>query len=135
MTYFLLLFIVEGQFVTEAEMVKAKLWFTCAAMHDPVTPIITRPARIGWDARFRKVEMEIERGFSGEELVRRMKGWVTVDPQEVIEVVREHGRLRVLDERDLVVETETMDEYERLEKALQERFRGEVNLEIIPKRV
>ena len=61
-------------------MVKAKLWFTCAAMHDPVTPVIARPALIGWDAKVREVELQIERGFSGEELVRRMKGWVTVVP-------------------------------------------------------
>jgi hypothetical protein len=116
------------------EMVKAKLWFTCAAMHDPVTPIIARPALVGWDARFREVELQIERGFSGEELVRRMKGWVTVEPAEVIEVVKGHGRLRVLDERDLVVEMETMEDYERLTQALQDRFGGEVTLELIPKR-
>ncbi len=115
-------------------MLKTKLWFTCAAMHDPVTPILTRPALIGWDAKFRDVELQIERGFSGEELVRRMKGWVTSDPQEVIEVVKEYGRLRVLDERDLVVELETMEDYERLAQALQETFNGEVNLELIPKK-
>ncbi|MBN1254056.1 MAG: hypothetical protein JXA50_02180 [Deltaproteobacteria bacterium] len=115
-------------------MVKAKLWFTCAAMHDPVTPVIARPALIGWDARFREVELQIERGFSGDELVRRMKGWVTVDPVEVIGVVEEHGRLRVLDERDLAVEVETMEDYERLSQALQDKFGEEVNLELIPKK-
>jgi hypothetical protein len=115
-------------------MVKAKLWFTCAAMHDPVTPVIARPALIGWDAQFREVELQIERGFSGDELVRRMKGWVTVDPVEVIGVVEEHGRLRVLDERDLAVEVKTMEDYERLSQALQDKFGREVNLELIPKK-
>ena len=115
-------------------MVKAKLWFTCAAMHDPVTPVIARPALIGWDAKVREVELQIERGFSGEELVRRMKGWVTVAPEEVIEVIKGHGRLRVLDERDLVVEVETMEDYERLSQALQDTFGGEVNLELISKK-
>jgi hypothetical protein len=115
------------------QMVKAKLWFTCAAMHDPVTPVIARPALIGWDARFREVELQIERGFNGEELVRRMKGWVTVAPEEVIEVIKGHGRLRVLDERDLVVEVEAIEDYERLSQALQDTFGGEVNLELIPK--
>jgi hypothetical protein len=115
------------------KMVKAKLWFTCAAMHDPVTPIIARPALIGWDAKVREVELQIERGFDGEELVRRMKGWVTVPPEEVIEVIKEHGRLRVLDERDLVVEVETTEDYEQLSQALQDKFGGEVNLELIPK--
>jgi hypothetical protein len=115
-------------------MVKAKLWFTCAAMHDPVTPVIARPALIGWDAKVREVELQIERGFSGEELVRRMKGWVTVAPEKVIEVIKGHGRLRVLDERDLVVEVETMEDYEQLSQALQDTFGGEVNLELIPKK-
>jgi hypothetical protein len=115
-------------------MVKTKLWFTCAAMHDPVTPIITRPALIGWEAKLREVELEIERGFSGEELVRRMKGWVTTDPQEVIEVIKDYGRLRVLDERDLVVEVETMEDYERLAEALRNKFGGAVELELIPKK-
>ena len=114
-------------------MVKAKLWFTCAAMHDPVTPVIARPALIGWDAKVREVELQIERGFSGEELVRRVKGWVTVAPEEVIEVIKKHGRLRVLDERDLVVQVETMEDYEQLAQALQDMFSGEVNLELIPK--
>jgi hypothetical protein len=103
-------------------------------MHDPVTPLIARPALIGWEGRFRKVELEIERVFSGEELVRRMKGWVTVDPTEVIDVIKGFGRLRVLDERDLVVEVETMEAYERLAQALQDRFGGEVTLELIPKK-
>ena len=116
-------------------MVKTKLWFTCAAMHDPVTPVLARPALIGWDAKFREVELQIERGFNGEELVRRMQGWVTVAPEEVIDVIKGHGRLRVLDERDLVVEVETMEDYERLSQALQDTFGGEVNLELISKKV
>jgi len=115
-------------------MVKAKLWFTCAAMHDPVTPVIARPALIGWDAKFRGVDLQIERGFSGEELVRRMKGWVTVDPVEVIEVVKGHGRMRVLDERDLAVEVETMEDYERLAQALKDSFGNEVALEVMSKK-
>jgi hypothetical protein len=112
-------------------MVKAKLWFTCAAMHDPVTPVITRPALIGWDAKYRQVDLQIERGFSGEELVRRMKGWITVDPAEVIEVIKGYGRLRVLDERDVAVEVASAQDYDKLTKALADRFGGEVNLERI----
>jgi hypothetical protein len=104
-------------------------------MHDPVTPVVVRPALIGWDAKFRQVELQIERGFSGEELVRRMKGWVTVDPVQVITVVKGHGRLRVLDERDLAVEVESMEAYERLAQALEESFGKEVTLEpLVPKK-
>ncbi|NIR13235.1 MAG: hypothetical protein GWN86_04500, partial [Desulfobacterales bacterium] len=61
---------------------------------------------IGWDAKERKVELQIERAFTGEELVKRMKGWITVDPSRVIDVIGQYGRLKVLDDRDLVVELE-----------------------------
>ncbi len=115
-------------------MVRAKIWFRCAAMHDPVTPIVLQPAIIGWEAKKRRVGTQIERAFNGEELVRRMKGWITVDPSKVIEVVNQYGRLNVLDERELVVEVEKMEGIQRLEKAVQEAFKGEVDIEVISKR-
>jgi hypothetical protein len=74
-------------------------------MHDPVTPIVVQPAVVGWEAKKRKVDLTIERAFKGDELVLRMKGWVTADVQKVIDVVKGHGFLKVLDDRDLVVET------------------------------
>jgi hypothetical protein len=110
-------------------MVRAKLWFRCAAMHDPVTPIIVRPAVLGWEAKEREVSLTIERAFKGDELVMRMKGWVTSDVKRVVETVTEHGHLKVLDDRDLVVETETDAGYERLCRAISERFGDQVNLE------
>ena len=115
-------------------MIRAKIWFRCAAMHDPVTPIVLQPAIIGWEAKKRKVGTQIERSFSGEELVRRMKGWITVDPNEVVEVVNRYGRLKVLDERELVVEVEKMEDIQKLENAVQEAFGGEVDIEVISKR-
>ncbi len=115
-------------------MIRAKLWFRCAAMHDPVTPILVQPAIIGWEAKKRSVELTIERAFNGEELVRRMKGWVTVDPQKTIEVVQRYGRLKVLDDRELVVEVEKMEDLENLQKSLDEFFGGEVNAEWIKKK-
>ena len=114
-------------------MIRAKLWLTCAAMHDPVSPVVAQPAVIGWDAKYRTVDLTIERVFSGEELLSRMKGWVTTDPQEVIATVKEHGRLKVLDDRELVVETETDDDFQRLEQELQRRFGTEVHLEVVKK--
>ena len=115
-------------------MIRAKIWFRCAAMHDPVTPIVLQPAVIGWEAKKRNVGTQIERAFNGEELVRRMKGWVTVDPKEVIKIVNQYGRLNVLDERELVVEVEKMEDIQKLGKAIQEAFRGEVDIETISKR-
>jgi len=115
-------------------MIRAKLWFRCAAMHDPVTPMIVQPALIGWEAKQRRVDLRIERAFNGEELVRRMKGWVTVDPSKVIEMVNRFGRLKVLDDRDLVVEVEKAEDLQELQKVLQESFKEEVMIERILKK-
>ena len=115
-------------------MIRAKLWFRCAAMHDPVTPVIVQPGLIGWEAKQRKVELQIERAFNGEELVRRMKGWVTVDPSKVIEIVRRFGRLKVLDDRELVIEVEKVEDFQNLQKALNEAFGQEVDVELIVKK-
>ncbi len=112
-------------------MIRAKLWFRCAAMHDPVTPMVVQPALIGWEAKERKVDLKIERAFNGEELVRRMKGWVTVDPSRVIEVVQRFGRLKVLDDRELVIEVEKTEDLQNLQKTLKDAFDGEVNAEAV----
>ncbi len=114
-------------------MIRAKLWFRCAAMHDPVTPTVVQPAVIGWEGKKRRVDLTIERAFNGEELVRRMKGWVTVDPSDVIEIVKPFGRLRVLDERELVVEVDNKENLENLAKALSDSFADQINVEEIVK--
>jgi len=103
-------------------------------MHDPVTPIIVQPALIGWEAKKRRVDLHIERAFNGEELVRRMKGWVTVDPNQAIEVVKKYGRLKVLDDRELVIEFEKMEDFENLQKASREIFGNELDVELISKK-
>ncbi|HBL24621.1 MAG TPA: hypothetical protein DDZ40_10965 [Deltaproteobacteria bacterium] len=112
-------------------MVRAKLWFRCAAMHDPVTPMVAQPALVGWEAKRRRVDLTIERSFNGEELVKRMKGWVTTDPKEVIEIVRKYGKLKVLDDRELVIEADREEDMQNLNVELAEVFNGEVDVEII----
>ena len=112
-------------------MIRAKLWFRCAAMHDPVTPVLVKPALIGWDAKKRDVELTIERAFKGDELVLRMQGWVTVDVKKVIEIVKRYGFLKVLDERDLVVEVETEKDLEALNRELLKNFGDQLDLETI----
>jgi len=114
-------------------MIRAKLWFRCAAVHDPVTPVIMSPAVIGWDAKKRKIDLAIERSFKGEELVLRMNGWVTADVKKVVEVVKRHGFLKVLDDRDLVVEFEGQENYEALGEALLDNFKDQVDLELMNK--
>ena len=110
-------------------MIRAKLWFTCAAMHDPVTPIIVKPAVLGWKAKKRDVELTIERAFTGDELVLRMKGWVTTDVKHVIEAIKPYGYIKLLDEEDLVVEVESEEDYETLNRTLEEKFGNDVFLE------
>ena len=72
-------------------MIRAKLWFRCAGAFNPVTPTILRPAVIGWKAKDRPIQFSLERAFNGEELLMRMKGWVTADVRKVVEIVKKHG--------------------------------------------
>jgi hypothetical protein len=95
--------------------------------------MVVQPARIGWEAKNRQIDLTIERAFNGEELVRRMKGWITVDPSKVIEVVREFGRLKVLDDKELVIEMEDVASFDGLQKALYDAFGDGLDVELIQK--
>ena len=114
-------------------MIRAKIWFRCAVVHDPVCPVVVEPAKISWEAKFREIDLTIERAFKGDELVRRMKGWITVDPNKVVEVVNKYGRLKVLDDRELVIEMEDMADFEGLKKSVDEAFGDQVDVELIKK--
>ena len=111
-------------------MVRAKIWFRCAVVHDPVCPYLVKPSLISWEAKFRKIDLVIERGFSGEELVRRMKGWITVDPLKVIEAVSRFGRLKILDDTELVVEVEDEIKFRNLQDAVKIEFSDQVDIEL-----
>jgi len=102
-------------------------------MHDPVTPMVVQPALVGWEAKKRRVDLTIERAFSGEELVKRMKGWITTDPYEVIDVVKKYGKLKVLDDRELVIEMEQEGDFTGLANDLKDSFGSEVDIEKIIK--
>ena len=110
-------------------MLRARVWLTCAAMFDPVTPVLLQPCRIGWEAKKRQVDVVIERPLKGPELLARMKGWVTVDVAKAIEIFEKYGRLKLLDERELVVECEGPEQLVDLERELAEAFGDQVNLE------
>lgn len=114
---------------------RAMLWFKCAAMHDPVRPVLKQPAVLGWEAKQRQVDLVIERPFQGDELLQRMKGWFTVDVYAAIEIIQQHGKFRVLDGCDLVVETRSPSEMEDLSKKLLEAFGQEAWLEPIAKTI
>lgn len=115
-------------------MERAIVWLKCAAMHDPVRPVLKNPATVGWEAKFRKVDLVIERGFKGEELLLRMKGWVTADVKKVIEVLKQYGHLRVLNDYDLVIETEDKSNLDALTGKLADVFGEEVWVEHIQKK-
>ncbi|BEQ15712.1 hypothetical protein [Desulfoferula mesophila] len=110
-------------------MLRARVWLTCAAMLDPVSPVLTQPCRIGWEAQRRQVDLEIERPLKGPELLARMKGWVTVDVAKANEIFAKFGRLKLLDDRELVVECEGPRELVDLEAALAQAFGDQVSLE------
>ena len=111
-------------------MIRAKIWFRCAAVHDPISPILIRPAIIGWEAKQRQIDLTIERAFKGDELLRRMKGWITVDPSKVIEVINEFGRLKILDDKELVVEMEDRERFDNLKKNLSSIFGNQIDVEL-----
>jgi hypothetical protein len=115
-------------------MIRGKIWFRCAIMHDPVTPIVAQPALIGWEAKHRQIDLLIERAFKGDELLARMKGWITVSPSRVIEIVKQFGRLKVLDDRELVIETDSMENFNNLKSSLKDEFGAEVDLDLIEKK-
>jgi hypothetical protein len=112
-------------------MVRAKIWFRCAVVHDPVCPVIVRPALIGWEAKNRKIDLIIERAFKGDELVSRMKGWITVEPSEAIAVINKYGKLKVLDDAELFIETDNLGNYQKMVEEIKSNFGDEISLEIM----
>jgi hypothetical protein len=109
------------------------LWLKCAAVHDPVRPVLKKPAVIGWEAKQRRVDLVIDREFKGEELLRCMQGWFTVDVHAAIDLIQQHGKLKVLDGYDLVVETPNQSELKALSQKLAEAFGDEAWLEPMAK--
>lgn len=114
-------------------MIRAKIWFRCAAMHDPVMPVMVRPATIGWKGKNRQIDLTIEREFKGAELLRRMKGWITVNAEQAVTVFEKHGRLKCFDDGELVVEVEDDASLAALERDLEDHFHDQCNIEPIPK--
>jgi hypothetical protein len=112
-------------------MIRARLWLQCAAMKDAVSPILVQPAVIGWEGKNRSIDLTIERPFKGEELLVRMKGWVTVDPQEVIALIRPEGFLKIFDQGQLIVESDSAELLDRIGHRFKEHFGDRVSLEYL----
>ncbi len=114
-------------------MIRAHVWFRCAAMHDPVMPIVVQPAVIGWKGKNRRIDLTIEREFTGDELIRRMKGWITVDPRRVVEIFGKYGRLKCFETGELVVEVEDENKLAALQGDVAEAFGDQCDVEPISK--
>ena len=109
-------------------MIQLRLFGRCRIYHDPVSPVLKEPARIGWESWFRKIDLVTPRKFKGKELLMRTRGWWTVDPSLVAAVVETHGRLVVGEEGELMVECKNKARAQDLQKDLAEQFDGQILL-------
>ncbi|MBP9561381.1 MAG: hypothetical protein KBE27_06160, partial [Syntrophorhabdaceae bacterium] len=91
-------------------------------------PVLKSPAQVGWSAWFRTIDLVTPQPLKGEELLRRTKGWWTVDAADVSEVVKKYGRLVVGENGELMVEFRHKNDVEALSAALKERFGDQVLL-------
>lgn len=110
-------------------MERALIWFKCAAAHDPVRPVVGQQAQIGWKAKERKVELTIDYTLSGEELLKSMKGWFTADTHKAVDIFKKYGRLKILDDIDLVIETNSGADMDALSDKLAQEFDDDVWVE------
>ena len=109
-------------------MIRLRLFGRCRIYHDPVSPVLRAPAQIGWKAWFRSIDLVTPQTLKGEELLLRTRGWWTVEPKDVGEAVRKHGRLIVGEEGELMVEFVEPNAAEALSVELRERFGDQVLL-------
>jgi len=109
-------------------MIRLRLFGRCRIYHDPVSPVLRAPAQIGWSAWFRSIDLVTPQPLKGEELLRRTRGWWTVEPTDVAEIVKKYGRLVVGNAGELMVEFEDENAAGGLSKELKERFGDQVQL-------
>ena len=109
-------------------MIVLRLFGRCRIYHDPVSPVLAAPAQIGWEAWFRTIDLVTPRRLKGRELLERTRGWWTVEPNDVAEVIAPFGRLVVGGKGELFVELPDQAAAESLKKALADRFEDQVLL-------
>ena len=109
-------------------MIRLRLFGRSRIYHDPVTPVLRAPARIGWDAWFRSIDTVTPVRMKGEELLLRTRGWWAVEPSKISEVIKLHGKLVVGEKGDLMVEFEDEESAETLSEALKKNFQDQILL-------
>jgi hypothetical protein len=107
-------------------VIQLRLFGRCRIYHDPVSPVLREPAQIGWDAWFREIDLVTPSRLKGKELLLRTRGWWTVEPSEVAEVIEGYGSLIVGNKGELMVELENRKIAEDLSEALLKRFGDQV---------
>jgi hypothetical protein len=109
-------------------MIRLRLFGRCRIYHDPVSPVLKAPAEIGWDAWFRTIDLVTPNNLKGRELLMRTRGWWTVDPSDVLDIVEKQGKLVVGEEGELMVEFRDQKALDALSTSLSERFGDQVLL-------
>jgi len=109
-------------------MIRLRLFGRCRIYHDPVSPVLRAPAQVGWDGWFRSIDLITPQPLRGEELLRRTRGWWTVEPNEVAEIVTRYGHLVVGEQGELMVEFLDEEAAEALSLVLADRFNNQVLL-------
>jgi len=109
-------------------MIRLRLFGRCRIYHDPVSPVLKAPAEIGWDAWFRTIDLVTPQNLKGRELLMRTRGWWTVEPSDVLDIVEAHGKLVVGEKGELMVEFPDQKALDALSASLLERFGDQVLL-------
>ncbi|OGR23807.1 MAG: hypothetical protein A2277_03765 [Desulfobacterales bacterium RIFOXYA12_FULL_46_15] len=109
-------------------MIRLRLFGRCRIYHDPVSPVLKAPAEIGWASWFRDIDLITPRKLKGKELLMRTRGWWTVEPEQVADVVEKFGKLAVGEQGELMVEMESEAAAESLSLALSNEFKDQILL-------
>lgn len=109
-------------------MIRLRLFGRCRIYHDPVSPVLKSPAEIGWTSWFRDIDLITPRKLKGKELLMRTRGWWTVEPESVADVIEKYGKLVVGERGELMVEMESEADAENLNLALSKEFDDQVQL-------
>ncbi len=107
-------------------MIHFRLFGRCRIYNDPVSPLLKEPALIGWSSMFRKIDLVTPRKLKGKELLMRTRGWWTIEPSLVADVVEEHGQLVIGQKGELMVELENEKMAEDLSSDLINHFDNQV---------
>jgi hypothetical protein len=109
-------------------MIRLRLFGRCRIYHDPVSPVLKAPAEIGWEAWFRTIDLVTPQKLKGRELLLRTRGWWTVEPSDILDIVEEHGKLVVGKKGELMVELVDQKALDALSTSLSDRFGDQVLL-------